>query len=76
MKPRFNLTSDPSMHSAYVCSGGLLDGVIADLEAGRLVQPPTAPWRPDLPLDQRVRLARACGATEESITAAKRGEFR
>lgn len=51
-----------------------LDRVIADMEAGTYPLPDDdIPWRTDLPEAKRIRLARACGATDEQIQALLNG---
>ena len=47
-----------------------LRSVIAELEAGTYPQPVDIIWRPDLPRDLAVRLAKATGATPGQVAAA------
>lgn len=63
-------------HPAGVCSGPQLDQVIHDLEHGIIALPEEGPlWRTDLPEEQRARLARATGASDQMIADALAGNL-
>ena len=54
-------------HPAIVCSGPQLLKVIEDMEAGDMDLPGQVIWRTDLDGELQVRLARACGGTDDQI---------
>ena len=54
-------------HPAIVCSGPQLLKVIEDMEAGDMELPGQVIWRQDLDGELQVRLARACGGTDDQI---------
>jgi hypothetical protein len=56
-------------HPALVCGGPQLLKVIEEMEAGDMDLPGQVIWRQDLDGELQVRLARACGGTEDQITA-------
>lgn len=71
----------PLTHPAFVSSFAQLDKVIGEMEAGTMPLPTEdgeriAVWRPELTRDQRHRLARATGATDEQIADAEAGAER
>ena len=73
-KPRPRLPGLP--HPAFVSSGPQLDKVIDEMIAGTLPLPiEGAVWRPDVPREQRHRLARATGADQAMIDQAERGNL-
>jgi hypothetical protein len=66
----------PLPHPAFISSGPQLDSVIEEMEAGTMPLPDEgAVWRPDVPAEQRHRLARATGATDAMIDAAEKGHY-
>ena len=54
-------------HPAIVCSGPQLLKVIEEMEAGTMPLPGQVIWREDLDGELQVRLARACGGTDDQI---------
>ena len=63
-------------HPAFISSGPQLDSVIDEMIAGTLPRPTEgAVWRPDVPREQRHRLAKATGADDAMIARAERGVF-
>jgi hypothetical protein len=65
------ILQDPMSHPVFICGWPQLQAVIEELEAGTY-PPVTAdviPWREDIPREWAIRLARACGATDEDISA-------
>ena len=62
---------DPMSHPVFVSGWPQLQAVIEGLEAGTY-PPVTAdviPWREDIPRAWAIRLAKACGATDDDISA-------